>query len=230
MHTYAGNWQNWFTMVFELQRFKGSTLQIMGASPEKSNQWAIVGGTGDFALAQGVIKITEYKITGDERVHELTIDGYCHMELPPVPTPTKMGPWGIGGGTIRGMQGKSRRLESVTIRSYNVVEKISFSYVNEDGQICTAGPWGDPSDDTTNDKTIKFGPSEYVKSITGANYTTTAHMTALRIVTNVATYGPFGTYTGNTMFNVTVPADKTVVGFFVHLNNIITPKIGVYTI
>jgi hypothetical protein len=56
----------------------------MGASPEKSNQWAIVGGTGDFVMAQGVIKITEYKFTGDEKIHELTIDGYCHTDFPPV--------------------------------------------------------------------------------------------------------------------------------------------------
>uniref|UniRef100_A0ACD6AD37 Uncharacterized protein n=1 Tax=Avena sativa TaxID=4498 RepID=A0ACD6AD37_AVESA len=234
MHTYAGNWQNWFTMVFEVPRFKGSTLQIMGASPEKSNQWAIVGGTGDFAMAQGIIKITEYKLTGDEKIHELTIDGYCQMELPPVPTPTKMGPWGANGGGLREMEGKSRRLESVTIRSNNIVEKMSFSYINEDGQIQTAGPWGQTDAETTSEKTIKFGPSEFVKGISGGVYVNTSYLTGLRIVTNVTTYGPFGTNPGIAPFNATVLADKTAVGFFVRLNqanaNINISMIGVYTI
>jgi hypothetical protein len=40
------------------------------------------------------------------------------------------------------MQGKSQRLERVTIRHSISVESISFSYFNEDVQIRTEGPWG----------------------------------------------------------------------------------------
>jgi len=231
MHTYAGNWQNWFTMVFETERLKGSTLQIMGASLEKSNDWAIVGGTGDFAMAQGVIKRTEYKFTGDEKIHELTIDGYCRIELPAVPAPTKMGPWGGYGGFVREMEGKSRRLESVTIRHANLVERLTFSYVNEDGQIRTAGPFGSAHADSSTPQSIitkiTFGPSEFVQRITGAGVVTA--LSALTIVTNVKTYGPFGTRTG-TLFNAPVPSDKTVVGFFVQADNNTVTTIGVYTI
>lgn len=43
-----------FNMVFEDGRFKGSTLQVMGTVVEKG-EWAIVGGTGEFTLARGVI-------------------------------------------------------------------------------------------------------------------------------------------------------------------------------
>jgi hypothetical protein len=53
-----------------------------------------------------------------------------------------MGQWGASGGTLREMQGKSQRLERVTIRHSISVESISFSYFNEDGQIRTEGPWG----------------------------------------------------------------------------------------
>uniref|UniRef100_A0ACD6AD73 Uncharacterized protein n=1 Tax=Avena sativa TaxID=4498 RepID=A0ACD6AD73_AVESA len=225
MHTYAGNWQNWFTMEFEVQRFKGSTLQIMGSSPGKSNQWAVVGGTGDFAMAQGVIKITECKVTGDEKIHELTIDGYCHMELPPVPTPTKMGPWGCPAGGLREMEGKSRRLESVTIRHYDGVERLSFSYVTGDGQIRTAGPWGSPGE-LSADKTITFGPSEFVKGVRGSCLPNRNCITDLKIVTNVATYGPFGSSPGNRPFSFTAPADKTVVGFRVRVENTSISSIG----
>uniref|UniRef100_A0ACD6A8R6 Uncharacterized protein n=1 Tax=Avena sativa TaxID=4498 RepID=A0ACD6A8R6_AVESA len=224
MHTYAGNWQNWFTMAFEVQRFKGSTLQIMGSSPGKSNQWAIVGGTGDFAMAQGVIKITENKFTGDEKIHELTIDGYCHMELPPVPTPIKVGPWGNGAG-LREMVGKSRRLESMTIRHHDGVERLSFSYVTEDGQIRTAGPWGSP-DDLSADKTITFGPSEFVKGLSGSSLPNKKCLTDLKIVTNVTTYGPFGSTPGIRPFSFTMPADKTVVGLRAGVENNYISSIG----
>ena len=40
------------------------------------------------------------------------------------------------------MGGKSRRLESLTIYHHGVVEGFQFSYVDEDMQISTAGPWG----------------------------------------------------------------------------------------
>jgi hypothetical protein len=40
------------------------------------------------------------------------------------------------------MEGKSRRLESLTIGHINVVQKMSFTYAGEDGVIRTAGPWG----------------------------------------------------------------------------------------
>ncbi|KAM0897149.1 hypothetical protein ACQ4PT_022757 [Festuca glaucescens] len=43
-----------FNMVFEEGRFKGSTLQVMGTVVVKG-EWAIVGGTGEFTLARGVI-------------------------------------------------------------------------------------------------------------------------------------------------------------------------------
>jgi hypothetical protein len=65
-----------------------------------------------------------------------------------------MGPWGFIGGGLREMQGKSRRLESVTIRSNNVVERMSFSYINEDGQIGTVGPWGLLTEDPNSEQTV----------------------------------------------------------------------------
>jgi hypothetical protein len=54
-----------------------------------------------------------------------------------------MGPWGGLPSPFCGIEGKSRRLESVAIRHINVIERITFSYVDEDGLTRTAGPWGD---------------------------------------------------------------------------------------
>ncbi|CAM0955785.1 unnamed protein product [Alopecurus aequalis] len=58
-HIRAGldDYQNYyvsFNMVFVDGRFKGSTLQVMGTVVHKG-EWAIVGGTGEFMLARGVI-------------------------------------------------------------------------------------------------------------------------------------------------------------------------------
>jgi hypothetical protein len=83
---------------------------------------------------------------------------------------------------------------------------------------------------------IKFGPSEFVTEISGSRFAGTAYffMTNLKIVTNVKTYGPFGTGLGVNPFNAVVPANKTVVGFFAcvdHGTAVFSIRaIGVYTI
>jgi hypothetical protein len=59
-----------------------------------------------------------------------------------IPKPRLMGPWGGTGDMFHGIEGKSRRMESVTIRHSNIIRGISFSYVGEDGLTRTAGPWG----------------------------------------------------------------------------------------
>ena len=61
---------------------------------------------------------------------------------PRIPIRIKRGPWGGNGGTPKEMEGKSQRLESLTIYHHGVVEGFQFSYIDEDGQIRTAGPWG----------------------------------------------------------------------------------------
>uniref|UniRef100_A0A453QHH1 Dirigent protein n=1 Tax=Aegilops tauschii subsp. strangulata TaxID=200361 RepID=A0A453QHH1_AEGTS len=121
MHTLAGKWSNWFTLAFVVGRFEGSTLQVMGANDEDvaDNDWAIVGGTGEFAMARGIIQ---------RRV---------------VPSPTKRGTVGGNRGTLpREMEGKSQRLENVTIYHVGAVEGFQFSYVDEDGKIRTTDTWG----------------------------------------------------------------------------------------
>ncbi|KAM3355468.1 hypothetical protein ACQJBY_025944 [Aegilops geniculata] len=74
----AGNWYNSFVMVFDIERFKGSTLEVMGAIVEKEGEWAIVEGTGGFAMARGIIQRKVHEKTADGEILELTIDAfYC---------------------------------------------------------------------------------------------------------------------------------------------------------
>ncbi|KAM3206787.1 hypothetical protein ACQJBY_062136 [Aegilops geniculata] len=81
MHTLAGKWSNWFTLVFVVGRFKGSTLQVMGANDDdEENEWAIVGGTGEFAMARGVINKRSHSFIGNTITQELTIEFFCRMK------------------------------------------------------------------------------------------------------------------------------------------------------
>jgi hypothetical protein len=63
---------------FWLRRFKGSTLEIQGATTvEEEDEWAIVGGTGDLAMARGIIQ----RKRADGETVELTIDVFCRMKV-----------------------------------------------------------------------------------------------------------------------------------------------------
>lgn len=46
---------NYYFGPWEIYRFNGSTLQVMGVLPPEG-EWAIVGGTGELAMARGTIK------------------------------------------------------------------------------------------------------------------------------------------------------------------------------
>ena len=47
---------------------------------EADNEWAIVGGTGEFAMARGVIQRRLYSVTGSSLTHALTIEFFCRMK------------------------------------------------------------------------------------------------------------------------------------------------------
>ncbi|XP_044361936.1 uncharacterized protein [Triticum aestivum] len=101
MHTFAGKWSNWFTLVFVVDRFEASTLQVMGANDEDEadNDWAIVGGTGEFTMARGIIQRRVYSVTDSTLTHALTIEFFCRMKEV-VPSPTKRGTVGGNRGTL----------------------------------------------------------------------------------------------------------------------------------
>ena len=63
-------WWKWHPRKFN--RFKGSTLQVMGVFGNE-NQWAICGGTGEFALAHGIIKRKIIQGSNTENTHELHV-------------------------------------------------------------------------------------------------------------------------------------------------------------
>ncbi|CAM0879118.1 unnamed protein product [Alopecurus aequalis] len=69
-------WFNYVTIVFKDTRFAGSTLIAMG-----KGEWAIGGGTGQFANAHGTIKLTLLQITSDGSFIQLDINGFSNPDV-----------------------------------------------------------------------------------------------------------------------------------------------------
>lgn len=225
LHTYAGNWQNSFSIVFEVERFKGSTLQVMGISVEEG-EWSIVGGTGQFAMANGVIYKRFHEQRSDGNTIELTVHGFCPMLKGAPSLLTKLGPWGGNGGTEEDTtEAAPKGLESITVFSGDVVDSIGFSYVDQAGKKHTAGPWGGPGGSP---RQIQLAPSEYVKEVSGTfgDYYGVNVITSLTFVTSLKTHGPFGQEDG-TPFTVPVQKNSGIVGFHARGGKFLD-AIGVY--
>ncbi|CAL4980189.1 unnamed protein product [Urochloa decumbens] len=73
--TGGGVFHNTFSFVFEHGRFKGSTLQAMGVAPKEDDEYSIVGGTGAFAMANGVVRRVLHKREAKTEIDRITIKG-----------------------------------------------------------------------------------------------------------------------------------------------------------
>jgi hypothetical protein len=186
----------------------------MGISVE-NGEFAIVGGTGQFAMASGVIYKNFHEQRSDGNIIRLTIQGSSPLLKgwsPPPSQVTKVGPLGGDGGVDQDITDTPGRLESITVQSGVVIDAIAFSYADQAGQKRSAGPWGG-SGRCSN--TIQLAPSEFVTGISGTVglYRSCNVIASLTFVTNVKTYGPFGLGDG-TPFTVPVEDNHGVVGFF----------------
>ncbi|KAJ3697763.1 hypothetical protein LUZ61_001468 [Rhynchospora tenuis] len=72
-------WKIHHTVVFEDDRYKGSTLEVTGLLPLDLSSWsqmAIVGGTGQFTLAQGVLYAKTISNDSETQVVDIRITAY----------------------------------------------------------------------------------------------------------------------------------------------------------
>ncbi|AQK79260.1 hypothetical protein ZEAMMB73_Zm00001d035560 [Zea mays] len=89
------------SIVFEAERLKGSTLLTNGVITDGSDEWAIYGGTGVFAMATGVIRrrfLAEVvrEVSGTYGMFE----GATTLTSIRILTSSRTwGPWGIEDGT-----------------------------------------------------------------------------------------------------------------------------------
>ncbi|CAL4979928.1 unnamed protein product [Urochloa decumbens] len=133
-------------------------------------------------------------------------------------TLAKIGQWGGVGGGPRDIEVAPQRLESLTIRSGEVIYSLEFSYSDHSGQQHTAGPWGGHGPNKGSyHRTIMLDPSEYLLEISGTtgpfDRAPAGVITSLSFVTSAGSYGPFGQVRG-TSFQVPVQSNGSIVGFF----------------
>lgn len=206
-----GTWSFCFNMVFVDERLSGSSLKVLGnVGFPLEGEWAILGGTGEFAYAQGVVTFKPMeKISRELKIRILCLNFSSSLSVP-----EKMGPWGGNGGFPQDLTtGKPVRLQSLRINSGSRIFSLEFSYVDKLGKVRSEGPWGGSSGG--NYQTIELGPKEFVKQISGTidHLVTETVITSLVLVTNIKKYGPYGSVQG-TSFDATVPENTCIVGFF----------------
>nr|CAD1816958.1 unnamed protein product [Ananas comosus var. bracteatus] len=140
--------------------------------------------------------------------------------------PVKLGGWGGSGGLPHDIDGQSKRLVKIVIRSGDAINSLAFEYVDQDGKKKTAGPWGGSDGSST---TIEFRSDEYLTKVSGTTGTfdRIPVVRSLRFVTNKEEYGPFGQEEG-TPFSIPV-ASGQVVSFYVRSSGYVD-AIGLYVV
>ncbi|KAL6909687.1 hypothetical protein ACP4OV_001346 [Aristida adscensionis] len=213
-HILCGDWHNSFTLVFEVDWLKGSTLLVMGLSVYEG-QWGIVGGTGYFTMARGYINKTAkpfkdglIKDPSSTTSPQTTPDDIKAVQ------PYRDGPKGGPGGQFKHEPKRQpHHLERFKINHGDCIVSFEFSYTDKDGATFTEGPWGGKR--VWKFDEVKLGPTEFVKEVSGTvgqseGYTV---VTSLKFVTNIQTHGPYGNQKG-TPFSLPEKKNGNVVGFF----------------
>jgi len=187
------------------------------------------GRSGNHLFSIGVYMYPSNKTTSTALSMPVILEGQC------LPSPTKSEPWGGTGGTARDIDEKPWRLTSITVSYKGLIDAFSFSYIDQAGKKQSVGPWGEGFHyDIT--ETIRFGPSEFVNELSGAygNHHGNVIVKFITIVTNVRTYGPFGTPdhpgpdVSATHFRFIADEGSSIVGFYGRSGRYID-AIGFYT-
>jgi len=235
-----GNAHQLFVVVFDTDRLKGSTLVTNGVITAGSDEWAIYGGTGVFAMARGVIRRRYLADRAGGNTDELNMDVFCRpfgsqSELQDKmqvqgqgSSVTKIGLWGGPGGSAQDITAERppQRLHSVTVRAGVAVDSIEFTYTDSAWQRRAAGRWGGLGG---NVRTIDLGDAEDVREVSGTYgaFEGATTLTSLRLVTSSRTWGPWGVENG-TRFSVTAPIGSSIVGFYARAGTRLVDAIGVY--
>ncbi|KQJ92957.1 uncharacterized protein LOC100842141 [Brachypodium distachyon] len=228
--TYASDsWHQGFTINFQNQRFKGSTLQVMGVDYDQ-DEWAIVGGTGEFAMARGIIKKYPHSTARGRVVVKLNIHGFCSMKPTRlgIPYPRKTQTWGGNVGQTLDVIPQPWRLESFKIHEDNgFISSFALKYVDRTGSMYYLGPyWGDVPGTTK----ITLSPSETLQQVHGTsdNYRGTTIVTSLTFtISNRAADETFGKSSG-TDFSPALAQDECIVGFYGQSYGKFLTSIGFY--
>ncbi|KAM0879337.1 hypothetical protein ACQ4PT_034313 [Festuca glaucescens] len=162
---------------------------------------------------------------------------------------TKIGPWGGCKGNHKDIEVPPLCLNSITIRSGEVVYSLTFSYKDDTGKHHHAGPWGALEGFSSGSfDTIQLGPLEFLTEVSGtigssskysSNVLTevsgttdfSSHnsydvVTSVMFITNSRRYGPYGGG-GGIPFHSPLLSSGSIVGFFAHAERVVD-AIGLY--
>ncbi|AQK79233.1 hypothetical protein ZEAMMB73_Zm00001d035559 [Zea mays] len=220
-----------------VSRLKGSTLLTEGVVTDGSDEWAIYGGTGEFAMARGVVK-RRYLADRDGagNTDELSMQVFCPVfgssqqpnKQDSTISVTKIGLWGGEGGSAQDITTTEppQRLHSLTVRASAAVDSIEFTYTDRGGQRRAAGRWGGLGG---NLRTIDLGDAEDVREVSGTygTFEGATTLTSFRILTSSRTWGPWGVENG-TRFCITAPVGSSIVGFYGRATSRLVAALGVY--
>lgn len=180
---------------------------------------------GDNLDAIGVYVKMKSANTNTEQETGINLDDYSPEEpifMVAEAVPIKIGAWGGDGGTEFDVTEPPKRLESMTVRAGDSVDSIGFSYVDEEGQKHSVGPFGGTGGQPT---TIEFAAEEYVRKFSGTIFR--SFVASLEIETNIKTYGPYGKAHNDYPFSIPLPENVSIVGFFGRAGKFLD-AIGVY--
>ncbi|XP_051212926.1 uncharacterized protein [Lolium perenne] len=213
---------------FTDERFKGSSLKILGSFIDSDDdEWAIVGGSGEFSYAQGAVKYKVLQSSNGTIVRELNIRVLC-QNMPPPSAHKDVPAVGGDGGDEFDVKEAPQRLESVTIKSGETIDSIAFTYTDNAGKKQTSGPWGGKGGD---EKTITFAPAETLIRVDGTTnyFQGKVAVTSLTFVTNLTTYETLGKGK-DTGVEFTLPSTEggNVAAFFGRAGSFLH-ALGVYT-
>ncbi|KAE8800759.1 mannose/glucose-specific lectin-like [Hordeum vulgare] len=202
--------------------FGNSNIDVKG-------EWAIVGGTGQFAYAQGVVLYKQLSGLNGIVIRELEMHVLCPIFPKPSPV-IKEGAWGGNGGTAYELPGWElpHRLQTVTVHGEGVIDSIAFTYVDEAGTKRSVGPFG--GDGGVKNPPIILGPSETLREIygtTGDYGGYTEVVTSLTVITSSNSVRTYGTQSnGKKTFRI-AKDNHNIVGFYGRAGGFVD-QIGAY--
>ncbi|KAI9071821.1 hypothetical protein K1719_046215 [Acacia pycnantha] len=123
-----------------------------------------------------------------------------------------LGPWGGPGGDPFSFTVQGSWIKEIVVEQGGTINSIAFK--DADGHYYGKFGGKDPNDIGV-EKTVTInGPSEHLKSISGTygEYKRHQVITSLSFITNLDTYGPFGTASG-TSFTIPIQG-SLVIGFY----------------
>ncbi|XP_066335931.1 uncharacterized protein [Miscanthus floridulus] len=117
----GGSWLHWSKVVFDYERFQGSSFNAIG---NQEGEWAIVGGTGEFAFVQGTVTTHRVRENCPSNIKEIRIHAFCYPPTTPVETRRSR------GDAIAPVTAQSLRKYNRILYMHQIISGPDYNQVN----------------------------------------------------------------------------------------------------